>query len=340
MDSGSIAKRIPRVNTIDVARTVALIAMAIYHFSWDLAIFGYAEADLPQQPGMIIFARCIAGSFIFLAGVSLILAHDGDIRWPAFWKRLLQIALAALAVTIATFFAFPETYIFFGILHLIAAASLLGLLFLRFQWLTMIAIGALIVALPQMFRSEAFNAGPLLWLGLADAPPRSNDYVPLFPWFGIFLFGMAFARIGRERHWFERLAATRFDTALPGWLAFPGRHSLIVYLVHQPILLGLVWLAATIAPPAITLDDVRAPCERSCLAQAGDATFCTKYCGCILGAMQREGLLYRGAGQGSLTDQQLQFVDEQRTRCVSEVDSERMEPPNRSERPIDKESAR
>lgn len=337
MDSRSIAISTPRVNTIDAARTVALIAMAIYHFSWDLAIFGYAAADLPQRPGMIVFARAIAGSFIFLAGISLTLAHGRQIRWPAFWRRLLQIALAALAVTVATVFAFPSTYIFFGILHLIAATSLLGLAFLGVHWSLAAAIGLLFVMLPQTFRSEMFEAGPLLWLGLAETPPVSNDYVPLFPWFGVFLFGMAFASIGQERGWFRRLANMRFDIAIPAWLTFPGRHSLIVYLVHQPVLLGLVWLATMVVPPAITIDDVRAPCERSCLAQADDAAFCTAYCTCILGAMESEGLLYRGAALGSLTDQQLQFVDAQRDRCVREVDSERMEQPNRSERPVDKE---
>ncbi|MCP1199318.1 heparan-alpha-glucosaminide N-acetyltransferase [Notoacmeibacter sp. MSK16QG-6] len=340
MNSTPISERIPRVNTIDVARTIALIAMAIYHFSWDLAIFGYAEPDLPQQPGMIVFARCIAGSFIFLAGVSLLIAHGKSVRWKAFWKRFLQIALAAVAVTIATFYAFPNAYIFFGILHLIAAASVFGLAFLKLHWSVTAAVGAFFLGLPQFFRAELFEAGPLLWLGLAEKPPVSNDYVPLFPWFGIFLFGIAFARIGRERGWFRRLAMTRFDKGLPPWAAFPGRHSLIIYLIHQPVLLGLVWLATIIFPPAVTVEDVREPCERTCLAQADDARFCTRYCSCILGAMEREGLLYRSARAGSLTEQQLRFVDEQRELCVREVNADGMDTPTDPQPPLEEVSPR
>ncbi|RLQ87948.1 heparan-alpha-glucosaminide N-acetyltransferase [Notoacmeibacter ruber] len=322
MDSGPIAERVPRVNAIDVARTIALIAMAIYHFSWDLAIFGYAAIDLPQRPGMIVFARMIAGSFIFLAGISLVLAHGEGIRWPSYRKRLLQIIVAAVLVTIATLIAFPETFIFFGILHLIALASLLGLAFLHLNALLTVSVAVFFLALPHFFRSEFFSAGPLLWLGLAETPRVSNDYVPLFPWFGVFLFGMAFGRIGRDRGWFRRFSETTFDRSLPNWLAVPGRHSLIVYLIHQPVLLALVWLAATLVPPGISIADVRAPCERSCLAQSEDAAFCTRYCGCILSAMDEEDLLYRGASLDSLTDEQLQMVDQQRNQCMREVDTE------------------
>ncbi len=169
---------VPRVRSIDLARTVALVAMAIYHLSWDLSIFGYVPPHLPQRWGMIVFARCIAGSFIFLAGTSLTLAQGEHIRWRSFSKRLFQIVLAALLVTVATLYAFPEAYIFFGILHLIAAASVLGLLFLRLPPVLTIVIGAVMVALPSLFRSPIFDAGPLLWLGLAEIPARIQRLRP------------------------------------------------------------------------------------------------------------------------------------------------------------------
>ena len=103
-----------RIAAIDAARGVALVAMAIYHFTWDLEFFGYAPPGTAAEGGWRIFARMIAGSFLFLVGFSLVLAHGKSIRWRSFAIRLAQVGVAALAITIATRFATPDRYIFFG----------------------------------------------------------------------------------------------------------------------------------------------------------------------------------------------------------------------------------
>ncbi|MCF3639770.1 DUF1624 domain-containing protein, partial [Rhizobium sp. TRM95111] len=80
-----------------MARAMALVAMAIYHFTWDLEFFGYVEPGTAGTGGWKIFARLIAGSFLFLAGLGLVLGHGEGIRWHSFWRRLAKVGAAAAA---------------------------------------------------------------------------------------------------------------------------------------------------------------------------------------------------------------------------------------------------
>jgi uncharacterized membrane protein len=271
-----------RIAAIDIARAVALLAMAIYHFTWDLEYFGFVTPGLTETGGWRIFARCIATSFLFLVGVSLVLANGNGIRWPAFWKRLLMVAGSAGAITLVTWYVTPEGFIFFGILHEIALASLLGLIFLRVPAILSLIAAALIVAAPHYLRSPLFDAPQWWWLGLSPADPHSNDYVPVLPWFGPVLAGIAVARLARRHGLFDAMAARP-----PGrWsapLSFCGRHSLAFYLLHQPILFGSVWLYAQLFPPPEIPPEARftQACEEQCGASR-DREFCTRYCSCML----------------------------------------------------------
>jgi uncharacterized membrane protein len=121
--------RPPRIAAVDVARGVALVAMAIYHFCWNLEMFGYLEPGTANSGLLKVFARSIATSFLFLVGFSLVLATAGGIRWGDYFKRLAMVAGAAALISVATYFATPNAWIFFGILHHIAALSIIGLVF-------------------------------------------------------------------------------------------------------------------------------------------------------------------------------------------------------------------
>jgi uncharacterized membrane protein len=287
-----------RVVAIDVARGLALLAMASYHFTWDLGFFGYTDASLTAFGGWKLYARCIASSFLFLVGVSLVLAHGRAIRWHGFWKRLAMVGGAAIAITAVTLVATPGEFIFFGILHEIAVASVLGLLFVRLPALFTALAVALVIAAPFYLRFALFDHPSLWWVGLSTVTPRSNDYVPIFPWFGAVLAGIAATRLATTSGllaWLSTFSAGRF--ARP--LVFIGRHSLAFYLIHQPVLIACVWLFSQIAPAPVQtrqqgfLNSCAASCE-----ETRDSTFCTAYCGCMLDALDRDGTLERLAGTG------------------------------------------
>lgn len=243
MTPGPGPRRIP---ALDIARTAAIAGMVVFHFTYDLALFGFVRPDLVHTPFWANFARLVAGSFLFLAGVGLWLAHGRGIRWPSFLRRLAIIGAAAALVTGATWVAMPDRFIFFGILHSIAVASLIGLAVLRLPIPLIAALGAGVLALPHLVRHEVFSAPALLWTGLAPVPPTTLDYEPVFPWLAPCLFGIAAAKwldLTGHLHRHARPATPRLAR-----LAWPGRHSLAIYLIHQPVLIGLLGALRWILP--------------------------------------------------------------------------------------------
>ncbi|MBX3597328.1 MAG: DUF1624 domain-containing protein [Rhizobiaceae bacterium] len=292
-----------RIAAIDVARGVALVAMAIYHFTWDLEFFGYADPGLTAIGGWKIFARCIASSFLFLVGFSLFLAHGNGIRWNSFLKRLAMVAGAAVLITGVTYFATPQSFIFFGILHQIALASILGLLFLRLPAAALLLLAAAIIAIPYYFRAEIFQHPALWWVGLAPYNPRSNDYVPLFPWFGAVISGIAAAKFASAAGLLDRLQRIEFPRPTR-FLDFIGRHSLAFYLIHQPVMIALIWLFSQIVPPAPVSAEAQflRACQRACETSRGP-DFCPVYCTCMLDELAESGLIETMFTSGQTEDQ-------------------------------------
>jgi uncharacterized membrane protein len=239
MATGSVNRYL----AVDLARTAALAGMVVFHFVYDLDLFGWVPPGTAVTGWFWYHARAVAGSFIFLAGLSLWLAHGNGIRWPAFRRRFAKIALAALAVTIATRFAMPGLTIFYGILHSIAVSSVVGLLFLRLPAPVTLAVAAGVVALSCTVGNPAFG-GWLVWTGLSGQPVLTADFEPFFPWFAPFLAGIATGRIFTRLNLWPHLRLTA--TPLLRRLAWPGRHSLAIYLIHQPVLISLVFAATWI----------------------------------------------------------------------------------------------
>ena len=231
-----------RILAVDIARSVALAGMILFHGVTDLELFGHLPPGTSTSGGWAVFARVVAGSFLFLVGVSLVLAHRDGIRWPAVAGRIARIAAAAALITAVTWAAMPERFVFFGILHSIALASLLGLAFLRLPWIVALAAALAVAVLPQVLRSPLFDPPALVWTGLAVRVPVSMDFVPVFPWFGATLAGIAAAGLAGRAGLWDRLrhgAANRSATAR--LLSWPGRHSLAIYLLHQPVLIAAIW---------------------------------------------------------------------------------------------------
>jgi len=284
-----------RVDAIDVARGLALVAMALYHLSWDLADFGFVAPTFPFTPPMRLASHAIASAFLALSGISLALAHRDRLDLRAFARRFATVAGAAALVTAGSHVFAPGMTIWFGILHCIAAASLLALPLIEAPARASLAAGAAAIAVPDFVQSPAFDSPALLWTGLGLALPNTLDWRPLLPWAGVALIGLGAARLPGVLPWLTRPARFRARSRPSRAIAFAGRHSLAIYLVHQPALIGLVWCAAAagLAPPAAApqadFSGFLAACEKSCVATGREPEDCAGSCRCVADAVARSG---------------------------------------------------
>lgn len=228
-----------RLLLIDAIRGLAIIGVVIFHVVWDLEYAGFVSG-IALHPVWLAFGRLLAGTFMFLVGVSLVLAHGYGLKAQGFLKRLIILLLAASIITIATWYAFPETFIYFGILHAIAAASVIGVIFLKAPYPITFAVGILVFTLPFYVSSPAFDQRWLAWIGFSEFPPRSNDFVPIFPWVGLSLLGMAITKFVKQNSEYGSTPFRYQENPVMNRLGWFGRHSLIIYLVHQPALLAII----------------------------------------------------------------------------------------------------
>jgi len=150
-----------------------------------------------------------------------------------------MLVASAAIVSLSTWWLFSDRFVFFGVLHFIALASVLGLLFVRAGWLNLfLGMGLIILAL--RYQSPWFDTPGWRWIGLMTHKPLTEDYVPLLPWFGVILLGI-FAGPYIIRLVQQRLTWLGENRVLL-WLAVAGRHSLVIYLLHQPVLVGGLYL--------------------------------------------------------------------------------------------------
>lgn len=229
-----------RVIIIDMLRGTAILGVVLFHLIWDLDYAGLIKPGFATSDPWLLYGRLLAGTFMFLVGVSLVLAHEKKMRWRAFAKRLLVVAGAAVLITVATKLAFPDAFIYFGILHAIFAGSLIGIVFLRLPMVLTLIFGVAIWTLPLVFRDPLFDPRWLAWIGFSDRPPPSYDFVPIFPWMGLVLLGIVVAKIAMFNSEAARLRKGRPPSVSGRGLVLCGRNSLAIYLVHQPVLLAII----------------------------------------------------------------------------------------------------
>lgn len=230
--------RTGRIAGLDAARGLAIVAMIGYHFCFDLRYFGLTRWDFEHGAGWLAARATILSSFLLIAGVSAVLANRQPAPIAHWLRHVAIIAGAALLVSAGSYVLFPGSFIWFGVLHAIALSLLLAKPLLTRPRLAAIA-GVAAIAAGVAYANPAFDNRLIGFAGFMTQKPITEDYVPLFPWMGVLLLGIA------AGHWLvgTRFAALHPLARLPRALAFLGRHSLLVYLVHQPVLLLLLWAA-------------------------------------------------------------------------------------------------
>ena len=315
-----------RIAVFDVLRGVAIVAMVVYHFAWDLWAFRFISVDVGGDFYWRLFAHAIATTFLALVGISLVLAARNGLRWRAFLRRLAMIAGGAVLVSIATWFTDPQTFVYFGILHLIAVASLLAVPFLTLPVSVTAAAAVLVIAVGNLVSSPLFDSPWLVWTGLSTTVPPTVDYYPVFPWFGVVLLGVAAARLLIAAGADLSLTRWRADDPLTAFLALAGRWSLVIYLLHQVVLFEGVALAAMYFPPpappaAAARSDAGQVFMADCLPACGrggkDAATCATYCVCMFAGLTSADLI--ALSPADFTAEQRARFDAVAKQCVAAV---------------------
>lgn len=268
-----------RFDRLDALRGVAIVWMTAYHFCFDLNHFGWLQENFFRDPFWTWQRTAIVSLFLFCAGLGQAVAvqqeqegqgaplAQGGQRFAQhvtrhftrrFWRRWAQVAAAALLVSAGSYLMYPKTFIYFGVLHGIALMLLVARLTVgwgRWLWL----LGALAISLKYLALA-AHSAWPELaflngkgwnWLGLISAKPYTEDYVPLLPWLGVMWWGLAAGQwlLREQAHWLGSGLFTGQTVPFSRGLSWLGRHSLVYYLLHQPVLIGALMLVKWAATP-------------------------------------------------------------------------------------------
>jgi uncharacterized membrane protein len=239
---------------VDALRGMAVLAMIFFHFMWDLQYFELTRINVFSVPWQF-FARVIGATFMFVMGVSLMLnasKYDGSLQqtWRRNLKRGLKVFGAGMLVTVVTLFAVGNEFVRFGILHLAGVSIILATPFLRHSARFSLLTGIALIATGWLVGDVSASFPWLIPVGISQTNMRMVDYYPLLPWFGVVLLGIAFGKYAYpDKH-------RRID--LPDWhdgkpvrlLQYLGKHSLSIYLIHQPLLIagifGVVQIKATL----------------------------------------------------------------------------------------------
>jgi len=238
---------------VDFLRGMAILMMVLYHFVFDLNYFGIRFIEV--HSGLwFYFARLTASLFLLLVGVSLALSYsraEQQGRTEQFPLRILKRSIwlfcLALGITLVTYLFIGDGFIIFGVLHLIAVSLLLALPFLRLHLLNL-GFALLFIMTGPFLQSVNVDNPWLIWLGLTPSGFYSLDYFPVFPWFGVVLMGVAVGDLF-YRGYHRRIPLPDLDESpFVRSLAFLGQNSLGIYLLHQPVLISLLFLCGAGLP--------------------------------------------------------------------------------------------
>lgn len=226
-----------RLWEIDSARGIAVILMIIFNWSFTLRYLNVYTVNAGWAY-WYLFPRIVASIFIFVAGISLALSHNRVKNKPKkyiylkYLIRGLKIFSLGLIITFITWLLFPEAFIVFGILHFIGISIILSISFMKFKKLNLV-LGTILIGLNYLITNSSKY---LLWL-VNTNNLYTFDYFPLIPWFGIILIGIYFGNS------FYNKLKWKNNNSLPVKItSYLGRNSLIIYFLHQPVLLFILFV--------------------------------------------------------------------------------------------------
>ena len=223
-----------RLLTLDALRGVAIVWMVLFHLAYDLNHFGWLQ---PRQQFLVdpfwTWQRvAIVSLFMFCAGAAQAMARDNETGWPHFWKRWLQVVGCAALVSLATWFVFPQSWIHFGVLHGLAVMVLLARLSAAWRPGVLLVGAVAALAAPHLLPHPVFDNPWLHGVGLVTRKPVTEDYAPILPWMGMVWLGLALG---------PRLRGLTFKAhPLTRALACVGQWPLSIYMLHQPLLWGVL----------------------------------------------------------------------------------------------------
>lgn len=224
-----------RYQRLDALRAGWMLWMAGFHFCFDLAWWRVTDWNFYLDPLWTVQRTAILSGFLFWAGLGQGLALQAGQSSSRFWRRWAQVAAAALLVSLGSWLVFPRSFISFGVLH--AFALLLPLLRFgaaRLGSRSLLLLAGAALLLPWLIQHPLFDSRWTNWVGLVTRKPFTEDFVPLLPWAAPLLLGLLAAR--------QPGLMARLQGRAPAGLVLLGRWPLSFYLLHQPLLLGALWL--------------------------------------------------------------------------------------------------
>ena len=228
---------------IDTLRGLAVVFMILYHFMWDLSYFAVYPANM-SSPFWQTIAESIGATFIFVMGVSLTLKHHQtqvtSKQRSQFSKYLIRgskIFAWGMLITVGTYFFIGRGFVVFGILHLLGISTILAYPFLQSRWGSLV-MGLCFIGAGMYIENIIVSFPWLIWLGFRQIGRHMVDYYPFLPWFGVALIGI-FVGYTLYPEKTPHFSLPDLSNLAPiRGLSFLGQHSLLIYLIHQPILIG------------------------------------------------------------------------------------------------------
>ena len=213
--------------TLDTIRGISVAMMFAFHLRFDLIYFNFTDIPLYSNIFYILWRYIIVSLFLIAVGISLVYAYKTNFILKKFFRRQVLLGFAAISVSVGTFFVFQDSWVYFGILHMIWVSSVIAVFFVRLPNLSL-AIALLIFSLQYIGQPDL----SFLYTSLSEYLPKSTvDFYPLFPWLGVVLIGI---NLGHSIH-FNRINVNI------NIFSFLGRNALILYLTHQVVLFNAVW---------------------------------------------------------------------------------------------------